>query len=162
MKRKILFLFLGLFLLTVVRADSSSFQINFIVPSDNPIFTNLANYTSNVNESFYVDVDATDTDGISCFTLNDTSTFNVDCSGVITNITTLDSVTVYTLNITVNDTLNYQTSEVFYINISYPIPLGSLIRIYPDDEGLVPHVILGNVQGENLPYVQLGRRISLP
>jgi len=49
--------------------------------------------------------------------LNDTTKFDVDCNGLITNNTALSSVETIYLNITVNNTLGEEISGEFYIDI---------------------------------------------
>ena len=122
MKYKFLLLiFLGMFLINFVSADSISFQMRFIVPVEDttpPTWTNLRNLSGYTNTAFSRYITATDDSGISCYSLNDTSTFDVDCSGEITNSITLDTATVYYLNITVNDTVGNINWGEFYINIT--------------------------------------------
>ncbi|MBN2142638.1 hypothetical protein JW711_04880 [Candidatus Woesearchaeota archaeon] len=77
-----------------------------------PEFTNLANQTLYAGQSLYYDVDAYDDNGISCFKVNDTDNFQIDCSGVLTNASAL-SLGDYWLEIIVNDTFgNNQTGEL--------------------------------------------------
>jgi len=44
--------------------------------------------------------------------------FNVSTSGIITNISALNEITVYYVNISVNDTTNNLISAVFFINVT--------------------------------------------
>jgi len=122
MKYKFLLLvFLGMFLINFVSADSISFQIRFIVPAEDttpPTWSTLRNLSGYTNTAFSRYITATDDSGISCYSLNNTTTFNVDCSGQITNSVVLDTVTVYYLNISVNDTLGNMNWGEFYINIT--------------------------------------------
>jgi len=122
MKYKFLLLiFLGMFLINFVSADSISFQMRFIVPAGDitpPDWTNLRNLTGYNNTAFSESITATDDSGISCYSLNDTTTFDVDCSGTITNVTVLNTVTVYYLNISVNDTVGNVNWGEFYIDIT--------------------------------------------
>lgn len=119
-----LILFSGILIamLSFTSADSQSFSMNFNIPADDtsPPVLNLENYTHNIYTPFSEVIGATDETGISCFTLNDTSVFNIDCSGTMVNITALDSLTTYWLNVTVNDTLGYESSGVFYVQIRTP------------------------------------------
>ncbi len=92
---------------------------NFTITIDTvaPTFDNLADQNSDVNNSFSFDIDATDSSGISCFTVNDTTNFQIDCDGILQNNTEL-SVQVYALNITVNDTADNSLSGQMSVNVS--------------------------------------------
>jgi hypothetical protein len=119
MKKLLLTLLVGIFLITLVRADTQTLQIRFIVPDQTaPVFDNLRNLSGYTNQAFTRYITATDDVGIYCYYLNDTSVFNVDCTGKITNSITLDNVTVYNLNLSVNDTLGNLNWGEFYINIT--------------------------------------------
>jgi hypothetical protein len=90
MKKLILLLFFGMFLLNVISADTQSLTMRFIVPSEEPTppeFNNLRNFQHYKDDSFSQSITATSSVGISCYYLNDTSTFDVDCDGLITNVT---------------------------------------------------------------------------
>lgn len=124
MKHKFSLLIIVCFVIvsSLASADMQNGGINWIVKNFNPpTFTNLENKTHPANESFIYDVNAVDDDGISCFTLNDTSVFNIDCDGLILNVSALDYSELHWFNITVNDTLNSITWEEFYINITEEI-----------------------------------------
>ena len=122
MKYKFLILiFFGMFLINFVSADSQTFQVRYIVPTPDttpPTWSNLRNLTGYNNTAFSESITATDDSGISCYYLNDTSTFDVDCSGTITNVTALNTVIVYYLNISVNDTVGNVNWGEFYIDIT--------------------------------------------
>lgn len=87
-----------------------------------PTFDNLINHSSLANGSFSYDLDATDSDGIDTFTLNDTTKFNITSTGIIRNATNLSDIKIYHLNVTVNDTTGLQTSGVFFINVTLLVP----------------------------------------
>jgi len=126
---KKLFIFLLLIgMLGVATAASDTYTLRIIIP-DAPQFINLINHTHTANTTFEYNLNATDEDGISCFIFNDTSTFDINCSGFIQNTTSLENVEIYWINVTVNDTINTLTSGVFYINITpdYGRPV---VRIY--------------------------------
>lgn len=122
MKYKLfLLVFFGFFFVSFVSADSQTFQVRYIVPASDttpPAWTNLRNLTGYNNTAFSQSITATDPSGISCYYLNDTSTFDVDCSGTITNSTIINTVAIYYLNISVNDTLGNVNWGEFYINIT--------------------------------------------
>jgi len=130
MKKALLFLFLGICLLQFVSADTQSLQIRFIVPDQvAPTFDNLRNFTHTINTSFSKDFDASDNVEVSCFGLNDTSTFDIDCSGTITNVTALDTATIYWLNVSVNDTSGNEAYGEFYINVTSSEGTVSTIKV---------------------------------
>ena len=117
---------------TLGNINSSSlryFEIN-TTEEDNegPVFTNLANQTIMDNQTLSYTLTAADSSGISCFTLNDTANFDINCSGFLTNATKLN-VELYWINITVNDTLNNINSGVIYINVTN----STIIDITPPD-----------------------------
>ncbi len=69
------------------------------------------------------DLNATDLSGIGSWELNDTTYFNVDSNGVITNITSIN-VGVYWLEVRVNDTFDNQRTKAFRVivqDIDVPI-----------------------------------------
>lgn len=110
----------GLFFINFASADVQSLTMNFIVPTPDtepPTFDNLRNFTNTVNTSFSGDFDATDDVAVECFGLNETSVFNIDCSGTITNVTALTTVTTYWLNVSVNDTSGNHNYGEFYIDV---------------------------------------------
>ncbi|MBT4935184.1 hypothetical protein HON15_00250 [Candidatus Woesearchaeota archaeon] len=88
-----------------------------IVDGTGPTFSVFANQTTEYGTDFSYDIDATDPSGVSCFVVNDSTNFKIDCDGILQNNTILNVVR-YWLNITVNDTNNFQTSEVFWVNVS--------------------------------------------
>ncbi|MFH2028271.1 MAG: hypothetical protein ABIJ08_03995 [Nanoarchaeota archaeon] len=82
-----------------------------------PTFTNLANQTADYSDGLGYDIDATDLSNISCFTVNDTTNFKINCSGYLENKTLLN-VSTYWLNITVNDTIGNENYGIIYVNIT--------------------------------------------
>lgn len=113
--------FLILVSTNLISAAGDSYTIRWVIHQEKPTFDNLLNHTTYLDASFTYNLDATDTDGIDCFILNDTSTFNINCSGYIENITSLNTANIYHLNVTVNDTLNNLASGVFWINVTEQI-----------------------------------------
>lgn len=82
-----------------------------------PTITNAINHTHTVNTSFSYDIDATDATGIDSWSVND-SNWAIDSSGILTNNTALDTVQLWWLNVSVNDTLNFTSHAVFYVNVT--------------------------------------------
>jgi hypothetical protein len=71
-------------------------------------------------ESFYYDVNATDSSGIDKWWIDDTENFIIDDEGVITNITDIFEGQ-YPITVGVNDTLGYTRTQPFTL-IVHPIP----------------------------------------
>ena len=91
-----------------------------------PTWTSLTNKSGYVNQSLSHSITATDSNGISCYTLNDTSVFTISCAGAISNVSALDVPNIYYLNATANDTSDNTISGLFWINITYqPIISGA-------------------------------------
>jgi hypothetical protein len=126
MKRLLLFLFVIILVVGTASAASDTFDINWIVPDDNPpTFDNLRNFTQFVNNSFSQSITASDDIGIDAYILNDTSSFNVNRNtGLITNVTPLITEAIYWLTITVNDTSGNEANGEFFINITIEVDSG--------------------------------------
>jgi hypothetical protein len=96
----------------------NSINYTFTVNSVPPYFTVIENISVYDNESLAYDINASDDiPGVDCFSLNDTTNFQINCSGYLENAATL-SVGVYWLNITVNDTLNNMNSIIISVNVT--------------------------------------------
>jgi len=99
-----------------------------------PTFTNLLDQTIQDNQSLSYDINATDTEStISCFSVNDTTNFDIDCAGLLINATKLD-VDLYWINVTVNDTYNNKNSGIIFVNVTNssipPVITVPIITIY--------------------------------
>lgn len=98
--------------------------IHFYIDSIAPVFTNLRNFTVQLNSYFSNSITATDGVGIDTYKLNDTSVFQINkTTGLINNTASLYSLTTYWLNISANDTTNNLVSDIFFINVT----LGGLL-----------------------------------
>jgi hypothetical protein len=98
------------------QSEVQSYTVNsYTTP---PTFDNLRNFTQQANLSFSQSITASDPFGIDSYWLNDTTNFIISQAGLITNVSALDQVNFYWLNISVNDTYNNIASDIFYINIS--------------------------------------------
>jgi len=86
-----------------------------------PFLDNPENQEISEDESFSLDLDATDYTGLSKWWLNDTEHFSIDANGVIENATIL-SPGNYGLAVSVNDTLGYATSVYFTVSVSEITP----------------------------------------
>lgn len=116
---------LGTYNFTVYRTDTHNYtntqdtEIFALQDNTAPSFTSISNYTSLVNTDFSETITATDNQGIDTYFINDTSIFQINStSGVLTNKTNLSTITVYTLNVSVNDTMGYTASQTISINIT--------------------------------------------
>jgi len=100
-------------------SDSTSFTIDLSPPT----FTTIANQSILSINSLSYDIDATDVVAVDCFTVNDTTNFQIDCSGILQNNTAL-SVGTYWLNITVNDTFGFENSALMFVEVNTTPQLG--------------------------------------
>jgi len=98
----------------------NSSSIGFTVDINPPTFSGFDNQTTYEEDSFGRDMNATDSSGISCFTVNDTTDFKINCTGYLENNTLLNQskVMLHWLNITVNDTAGNQNSSLMSVNIT--------------------------------------------
>jgi len=110
----------------LVYTEEGNYTANVTLPN----FTNLANQNIYVNQSLSYDINAEDADGISCFAVNDTAKFNIDCSGLLVNITGLNAG-LYWVDITVNDTFNNATSSLISINVAEDLTSPSVTLLSP-------------------------------
>jgi hypothetical protein len=109
-------------------------NFSFTKDTTGPEFYNLLNISSFANSSFYYDVDAIDNTGLSVFSLNSSINFTIDpITGVITNSSELGHLSLYYLNISVNDSFGSTTSAIFFINISRDSELPSVILSSPSN-----------------------------
>ncbi|MFP4457153.1 MAG: LamG-like jellyroll fold domain-containing protein [Clostridia bacterium] len=100
-------------------SDSVSGILTINAVIDNPpTFDNLRNFTHTVNTSFSKSITASDDGSISDYNLNDTSVFNISNVGLITNVSALDTLTTYWLNITATDDGGQNVTGMFYINVT--------------------------------------------
>jgi len=96
--------------------NTNSSSITFVVDLNLPAFTNITNQTIFEDDAFGYDINATDANGISCFSVNDTI-FKINCSGYLENNTVLN-VTLYGLNITINDSAGNKNYELMWVNVT--------------------------------------------
>lgn len=89
----------------------------FFKDTISPVFNNLSNQTLESPTALSYNPNATDSSGISCFKVNDTANFNINCSGYLKNNTLL-GVNLYWLNISVNDTFGNLNSALIWINVT--------------------------------------------
>ena len=102
-------------------------RVSFTIDTTPPTFTTFANQTTVANTSFSYNINAIDAGTeVDCFTVNDTTNFNITCAGVLTNNIVFTNVTIYYLNITVNDSLNNQRSGIMWVNVTAVAPTSTL------------------------------------
>ena len=147
--------------ITIIHPNTQNFTISsetwFVnvteVPTDTtpPVFDNLRNFTHTVNTSFSQSITATDETSSVSYKLNQTNQFNINVNtGLIINVTQLNTLTIYYLNLTANDTSGNQVSGIFFINVtSAPIiTFNDIIRLYPNEVDTIPHF----KEGRNLIF----------
>jgi hypothetical protein len=120
MKKLILVLILGIGLIGIASADTQSLTMRFTIPSSEPKFDNLRNFIHDINTEFSQSITASVEDisiNIECYWLNDTTKFDVDCNGLITNTTPLLTIEKIYLKITANSTLGDEVDGDFFIDI---------------------------------------------
>ncbi len=99
--------------------NENSSSVTFTIDSTGPTFTTIANQTIASTDDLGYQIEATDAFGVSCFNVNDTTNFQINCSGYLENNTAL-SAGVYNLNITVNDTLGNNNSATMWVEVTAP------------------------------------------
>jgi len=82
-----------------------------------PQFNNIENQTISYGYDFEYNVNATDMSGISCFSVNDTTLFTINCQGRLQNNTILNE-SIYWITVTANDTIGNENNVSFYVNVT--------------------------------------------
>lgn len=103
-------------------SKNTSFTIDTILPQ----FSNIANQTLAYKTTLAYQINASDASGISCFSVNDTTNFNINCSGYLQNKTFLDTG-LYWINISINDTANNLNSALIFVNMTPPASINVTI-----------------------------------
>ncbi|MBT3813989.1 hypothetical protein HOE37_05420 [Candidatus Woesearchaeota archaeon] len=102
---------------TFNNTNSSIFFVN-VTDSIVPNFVNRSqNQTINYGDSFAYQINASDNHNVSNYSVNDTTSFVINGSGYLENVTAL-SLTLYWLNITINDSSSNTNSSVFFVNVT--------------------------------------------
>lgn len=110
---------------------------NFTLTYDNiaPYFVNVSNLSIYSNQSSINQLNASDNIRFSCYSINDTTNFQINCSGYFINKTVLYS-TIYYINLTINDTVGNQNSTIFKINVTDSTDtIYSVFSNYQDNNG---------------------------
>jgi len=96
-----------------------SMDVETLIVTDTifPYFTLIENQTIVQNQTFSYDINAVDSYEFDCFSVNDTTNFQINCSGYLTNKTIL-IINNYHLNITINDTSNNINWTMFHLNVT--------------------------------------------
>jgi hypothetical protein len=113
---------LQLYDLNVTINDSSgneNSQLMWVNVTDTiaPTFTTIANQSSWDLDAFSYNLVATDAHNVSCYGVNDTTNFAINCSGYLENNTAL-AVGLYDLNITINDSSGNENFGLMWVNVS--------------------------------------------
>lgn len=95
---------------------NNSFVV-FTMDTLGPAFTAIANQSIDYDSALSYTIIASDSSGISCYRMNDTTNFNLNCNGDLKN-NTLIPEGLYWLNITANDTLKNENYGLMYVNVS--------------------------------------------
>ena len=88
----------------------------FTIDITYPAFVNVTNRTQEYGVALNITINATDTQAISCFTVNDTN-FTINCLGQLRN-NTIIPIGLYNLNLTVNDTSGNINFTTIWVNVS--------------------------------------------
>ncbi len=108
-----------------VGSNNIIFRIDLTAPS-----FNLTNKSIGEKRTFGYDINATDDVAVSCYSINDTTNFAINCSGYLSNNTNL-SVGQRWINLTVNDTLGNTNSKIMRVNVTLVGKVG-ISFIYPN------------------------------
>ncbi|MBT7105751.1 hypothetical protein HN933_02775 [Candidatus Woesearchaeota archaeon] len=116
------FLELGMYILNITVNDTSNNLVSEFVTvnvtnTTLPVFTDLENLTKQYGPPWSNDFDAYDISGIDCFSVNDTAQFTINCTGYLTNASSLNE-SIYWINLTVNDTIGNENYAQIYVNIT--------------------------------------------
>jgi len=102
--------------------SNSTDQRFFTIDTTPPNITNLVNITIYINESVYYDFDANETGvGIDTWFIDWGSTFAINSTGTLTNISTL-IIGIYNINLSVNDSVGNLASSFIWVNVIPEIP----------------------------------------
>jgi hypothetical protein len=130
-----------------------------------PYFTNLADQTLLYGQSLSYTINANDSgSGVNCFSINNTGTFSINCSGFLKNVTSL-SLGIYWLNVSVNDSAGNLNSSLFFVNVTSadvvpPVITSTLISPY--DPAIDYNVTLNATATDNLNVSGTFVNITLP
>ncbi|MBT3324403.1 hypothetical protein HN681_03140 [archaeon] len=92
-------------------------DVGFAIDNILPYFHSITNQTLSVGSPFSYTLNGTDTIEFDCYSVNDSTNFDLGCDGVLSNNTYLD-VGLYWLNITLNDTVNNLNSSLMWVNVT--------------------------------------------
>jgi hypothetical protein len=98
------------------RNNVGNSSVTFTIDLTNPIFTNISNQTIEYATALGHNINASDTN-LDCFSVNDSTNFQINCSGYLENNTLL-GINLYYLNITINDSAGNLNSSLMWVNVS--------------------------------------------
>ena len=96
-----------------------------------PYFVNASNISIYNNQSAIAQFNASDNIQFSCYSVNDTTNFQINCSGYFINRTSL-SIGTYFLNVSINDTAGNQNSTIISLRVSNSVTTDSIYPIFSD------------------------------
>lgn len=113
---------LGMYHLNITINDSAgnvNSSLMWVNVSDTiaPDFSSFTNRTIYDWDGLNYNLNATDAHGVSCFSVNDTINFKINCSGNLENNTFLGAG-LYWLNVSINDSSSNMNSSLLYVNVS--------------------------------------------
>jgi len=120
----------------------AAYVFNIYGDTDGPEF-NFTNQTAEYGTAFAYTVNVTDVSGVSCFAVNDTANFKINCSGYLENNTGLE-VGLYQLNITTNDTISNNNSARMWVNVTDTTDPALSITYPANDQYVSPRTITIN------------------
>jgi len=99
------------------KGNTGTSQVTFTIDLINPSLINITNQTVEYASAFGYNINSTDDLGVECFDVNDTTNFNINCTGFLKNNTLLD-IGLYWINITVNDSTGNYNSSLMFVNVT--------------------------------------------
>jgi hypothetical protein len=104
-------------------SNENSVVFNVTIQDTNtPTITSIVNTTLDNETALGVQFAATDLGGVDSWFINDTTNFQINSTGYLTNNTAL-IIQEYWLNITVNDTSGNEESEIIFVNVTAAVPI---------------------------------------
>jgi sporulation protein YlmC with PRC-barrel domain len=104
-------------------------DVGFAIDNTSPYFNSISNQTLSFGNGLSYTINGTDVINLSCYSVNETTNFSIDCDGVLTNQTAL-AVGLYHLNITLNDSVDNINSSLMWVNVT-PVPSIGLDLLTP-------------------------------
>ena len=120
----------------ILNASDWSSNRSVILDTSAPVFSTFANQSLAIGNALSYTVEANDTgSGVDCYTVNDTTNFQMSCAGLLQNNTVL-AIGSYDLTITVNDSVGNSVSSEMFVNIT-AVPSVTIKLLSPVIDGNV-------------------------